>query len=224
LPELIIDQSRRCVYVDEQEIQLSPQEYRILYHLAQNADTVVNKQDLLVAMWSTAEPDHAQLVGFTPAAVDLVIFRVRKKLQENAQQPIFLETRRGFGYILHHARIVRSGADRLNNAQADDRQDPLGFGSGHPPEFSARAFDPLREMQPWSTLTRREWTIFLRLGDEQTIRMTDKALAQQLQMAEGTLKKHLQHIYHKLAVENRSGATLLAMRVKAHFSAKDSVY
>ena len=64
----------------------------------------------------------------------------------------------------------------------------------------------------------------LQLGDEQTIRMTDKALAQQLQMAEGTLKKHLQHIYHKLAVENRSGATLLAMRVKAHFLAKDSVY
>lgn len=222
MPDLIIDQSRRCVYVDGQEIQLSPQEYRVLYHLGQNSGTVVNKQDLLVAMWSTAEPDHADLVGFTPAAVDLVIFRVRKKLNDNAQQPIFLETRRGFGYILHHARIVRSGADRLDNEQADDRQGPIV--SGHQPEFSALTFDPLREMQPWSTLTRREWTIFLQLGDEQTIRMTDKALAQQLQMAEGTLKKHLQHIYRKLAVENRSGATLLAMRVKAHFLANASAY
>lgn len=222
MPDLIIDQSRRCVYMDGQEIQLSPQEYRVLYHLGQNSGTVVNKQDLLVAMWSTAEPDHADLVGFTPAAVDLVIFRVRKKLNDNAQQPIFLETRRGFGYILHHARIVRSGADRLDNEQADDRQGPIV--SGHQPEFSALTFDPLREMQPWSTLTRREWTIFLQLGDEQTIRMTDKALAQQLQMAEGTLKKHLQHIYRKLAVENRSGATLLAMRVKAHFLANASAY
>jgi len=209
--------------VDAQEIQLSPQEYRVLYHLGQNSGTVVSKQDLLVAMWSTAEPDHAQLVGFTPAAVDLVIFRVRKKLNENAQQPIFLETRRGFGYILHHARIVRSEADRLGNQQTAEPQGPV-VATAHQPASGTPAFDPMSEMQPWSTLTRREWTIFLQLGDEQTIRMTDKALAQQLQMAEGTLKKHLQHIYHKLAVENRSGATLLAMRVKAHFSAKDSVY
>ncbi len=223
MPDLIIDQSRRCVYVDAQEIQLSPQEYRVLYHLGQNSGTVVSKQDLLVAMWSTAEPDHAQLVGFTPATVDLVIFRVRKKLNENAQQPIFLETRRGFGYILHHARIVRSEADRLGNQQTAEPQGPV-VATAHQPASGTPAFDPMSEMQPWSTLTRREWTIFLQLGDEQTIRMTDKALAQQLQMAEGTLKKHLQHIYRKLAVENRSGATLLAMRVKAHFLAKDSVY
>ena len=223
MPDLIIDQSRRCVYVDGQEIQLSPQEYRVLYHLGQNAGTVVSKQDLLVAMWSTAEPDHAQLVGFTPAAVDLVIFRVRKKLNDDAQQPIFLETRRGFGYILHHARVVRSEVDRLGSEQTDDRQGAI-VSTARQPEFGAPAFDLTSAMQPWSTLTRREWTIFLQLGDEQTIRMTDKALAQQLQMAEGTLKKHLQHIYRKLAVENRSGATLLAMRVKAHFSAKDRIY
>jgi len=223
LPDLIIDQSRRCVYVDGQEIQLSPQEYRVLYYLGQNTGAVVSKQDLLMAMWSTSEPDHTDLMGFTPAAVDLVIFRVRKKLNENAQQPIFLETRRGFGYILHHARIVRSEADRLGNQQTAEPQGPV-VATAHQPASGTPAFDPMSEMQPWSTLTRREWTIFLQLGDEQTIRMTDKALAQQLQMAEGTLKKHLQHIYHKLAVENRSGATLLAMRVKAHFLAKDSVY
>ncbi len=218
MPDLIIDQSRRCVYVDGQEIQLSPQEYRVLYQLGQRAGTVVSKQDLLAAMWSSSAPDQAELVGFTPTAVDLVIFRVRKKLNENAQQPIFLETRRGFGYILHHVRIVRSEAERLGNEQIEDRQVPIVSAARQP------ALDVMSEMQPWSTLTRREWTIFLQLGDEQTIRMTDKALAQQLQMAEGTLKKHLQHIYHKLAVENRSGATLLAMRVKAHFLAKDSVY
>lgn len=223
MPDLIIDQSRRCVYMNGQEIQLSPQEYRVLYHLGQNAGTVVSKQDLLVAMWSTAEPNHADLVGFTPAAVDLVIFRVRKKLNDDAQQPIFLETRRGFGYILHHARIVRSEVDRLGVEQTDDRQGAI-VATARQPEFGTPAFDLTSAMQPWSTLTRREWTIFLQLGDEQTIRMTDKALAQQLQMAEGTLKKHLQHIYRKLAVENRSGATLLAMRVKAHFSAKDRVY
>jgi len=68
--------------------------------------------------------------------------------------------------------------------------------------------------EPWSTLTRREWQIFLLLGDEEATRLTNGALAQQLRMAEGTLKKHLQNIYRKLDVENRSAAALLAMRVR----------
>ena len=77
--------------------------------------------------------------------------------------------------------------------------------------------------QPWATLTRQEWQIFLLLGDEQATRLTNRALAQQLQMTEGTLKKHLQHIYRKLDVDNRASAALLSMRVKASFRTREPV-
>jgi DNA-binding CsgD family transcriptional regulator len=67
---------------------------------------------------------------------------------------------------------------------------------------------------PWRCLTRREWEIFLRLGEVETSQASDRQLARQLEIAEGTLKKHLQRIYHKLGVTNRSSAALLAVQAK----------
>jgi DNA-binding CsgD family transcriptional regulator len=66
----------------------------------------------------------------------------------------------------------------------------------------------------WGRLTRREWEIFLLLGEVETSQATDRQLARQLEIAEGTLKKHLQRIYHKLGVANRSSAALLAVQAK----------
>jgi DNA-binding NarL/FixJ family response regulator len=68
----------------------------------------------------------------------------------------------------------------------------------------------------WHNLTKREWVIFMLMGDEETTGLTNKALARRLCITEGTLKKHLQRIYKKLGVINRSGAALLAAEAK-HF-------
>jgi DNA-binding CsgD family transcriptional regulator len=67
---------------------------------------------------------------------------------------------------------------------------------------------------PWRCLTRREWEIFLLLGEAETSQANDRQLARQLEIAEGTLKKHLHRIYHKLGVANRSSAALLAAQAK----------
>jgi DNA-binding CsgD family transcriptional regulator len=80
-------------------------------------------------------------------------------------------------------------------------------GEGKPkPQSTARL--------PWRYLTRREWEVFMLLGDVETSQQTDRQLAQQLHIAEGTLKKHLHHIYQKLGVANRSSAALLASQAK----------
>ena len=218
MPDLRIDPSRRCVYLNGQELSLSPQEYRILYCLGRRPDEVVLKQDLLAAMWSTEEVKGACVDSFNPAAVDLVIFRLRKKLHDPVQNPIYVETRRGFGYILHHAQIVQGEATRLERPKDGE----LDQGASAQPAASwSSLFEAMAATQPWAALTRQEWQIFLLLGDEQATRLTNRALAQQLQMTEGTLKKHLQHIYRKLSVENRSGAALLAMRVKANLGVNE---
>ncbi|MBX3014299.1 MAG: winged helix-turn-helix domain-containing protein [Caldilineaceae bacterium] len=210
MPEIRIEPNRRCAYWQGRELLLTPQEYRVLHCLASRAGEVVSKQTLLTVMWSTGNPSEAALAGLNPTAVDLVIFRLRKKLADNPQQPTYLETRRGFGYILHHARVICPEPTAEIAAQGSaaipaPRQRPAA---------TAGSAVATAASEPWSTLTRREWQIFLLLGDEEATRLTNGALAQSLQMAEGTLKKHLQNIYRKLGVENRSAAALLAMRVR----------
>lgn len=207
MPEIRIDQSRRCVYWEGREVLLTPQEYRVLACLASHVGEVVAKQTLLAAMWATGSGNDAALSTLTPTAVDLVIFRLRKKLADDPQQPTYLETRRGFGYILHHAQVVNGGQNNQQKEQATEN----GKTALPSPSMSIIP-EPITE--PWSTLTRREWELFLLLGDEAATRLTNGALACHLRMAEGTLKKHLQNIYRKLGVENRSAAALLAMRVR----------
>ncbi len=210
MPEIIIDQSHRRVYWNGSELLLSPQEYRILDCLGCHAGEVVSKQTLLRAMWATPSCGEDALTSLNPAAVDLAIFRLRKKLDDDPRHPTYLETRRGFGYILYHTNIIRPGRQAMLPATTENRtQHSEGL-----PVMPLPATDLGTE--PWATLTRREWELFLLLGDETATGLTNKALAQQLRMAEGTLKKHLQNIYRKLEVANRSAAALLAMRIRVH--------
>lgn len=209
MPEISIDQSRRRVYWEGRELALTPQEYRVLNCLASQADEVVSKQALLAAMWATGGCTEEALTTLTPTAVDLVIFRLRKKLADDPHHPTYLETRRGFGYILHHAQVLHGGKHKQPQAQA------VEIDLTHRPSVPAAMTPALDQAAaPWATLTRREWELFLLLGDEAATRLTNGALARQLRMAEGTLKKHLQNIYRKIGVENRSAAALLAMRVR----------
>ncbi len=211
MPEIIIDQSRRRVYWNGGELLLSPQEYRILHCLGRHTGEVVSKHTLLSAMWSTATCGEDALISLNPAAVDLVIFRLRKKLGDDPRRPTYLETRRGFGYILYHAHLITAPARKAGPPRiAEEKDAPKDAASPSVPPTLAADLGT----EPWSTLTRREWELFLLLGDETATRLTNKALAQNLRMAEGTLKKHLQNIYRKLGVENRSVAALLAMRVR----------
>jgi DNA-binding winged helix-turn-helix (wHTH) protein/DNA-binding CsgD family transcriptional regulator len=205
VPEIKIDQSRRSVYWEGRELLITPQEYRVLHCLGSSSGEVVSKQTLLGAMWSTPVCSETALSTLNPAAVDLVIFRLRKKLGDDPHHPTYLETRRGFGYILYHAHVVNSATERKQvDETAADRD----------MQATVPSLLPEPMIAPWSTLTRREWQIFLLLGDEAATRLTNRALAQQVRMSEGTLKKHLQSIYRKLDVANRSAAALLAMRVR----------
>ena len=208
---LTIDQRRRCALLDEQEIQLTPQEYRVLHCLGQQRGAVVDKAALLAAMWANGEtapepaPAHAN-----PMAVDLVIFRLRKKLADNPHAPTYLETRRGFGYALHNAQLgFAHKGERVEQGLAAALPTLLQRPISSP--FSATLLD---RIENWSLLTRREWDIFILLGQEDAAQLTNQALAHRLVMTENTLKKHLQNIYRKLQVSNRAGAAILSARVQ----------
>jgi DNA-binding CsgD family transcriptional regulator/DNA-binding winged helix-turn-helix (wHTH) protein/ketosteroid isomerase-like protein len=209
LSTLIIDQRRRSAVLEDREIQLTPQEYRLLADLARRPGEVVSKAALATAMWGSAE-GAAIPAQSNPMAIDLVVFRLRKKLGDKAQHPRYLETRRGFGYLLHNAEMIFTAS---SDAVAPSAAAP-------PPKLLARPLltpfsdELLQRVDGWSQLTPREWELFMLLGQEETAQLTNYALAQQLGMAANTLKKHLQNLYRKLGVSNRAAAAVLSAHVQ----------
>jgi two-component system KDP operon response regulator KdpE len=88
---LTIDFSRREVWVDGEKVDLRPTEYRLLYHLVQNAGWVNTHEQLLSKVWGFEYQDE-------PHYVRLYVNYLRKKLEEDPANPKYILTERGVGY------------------------------------------------------------------------------------------------------------------------------
>jgi two-component system KDP operon response regulator KdpE len=88
---LRIDFSRREVWVDGELIKLRPTEYRLLYHLVQNAGWVMTYDQLLTKVWGYEYRDE-------PHYVRLYINYLRQKLEKDPADPQYILTERGVGY------------------------------------------------------------------------------------------------------------------------------
>jgi len=88
---LQIDFDRREVWVDGELVKLRPTEYRLLYHLVQNAGWVVSHDQLLQKVWGYEYRDE-------PHYVRLYINYLRQKLEEDPSNPKYILTERGVGY------------------------------------------------------------------------------------------------------------------------------
>jgi len=88
---LTIDFSRREVWVEGDKVDLRPTEYRLLYHLVQNAGWVNTHEQLLSKVWGFEYQDE-------PHYVRLYVNYLRKKLEEDPSNPKYILTERGVGY------------------------------------------------------------------------------------------------------------------------------
>ena len=88
---LKIDFDRREIWVDGQLVKLRPTEYRLLYHLVQNAGWVVTHDQLLAKVWGYEYRDE-------PHYVRLYINYLRQKLEKDPANPQYILTERGVGY------------------------------------------------------------------------------------------------------------------------------
>lgn len=88
---LKIDLGRREIWVDDQLIKLRPTEYRLLYHLVQNAGWVQTYDQLLAKVWGYEYRDE-------PHYVRLYINYLRQKLEKDPSNPKYILTERGVGY------------------------------------------------------------------------------------------------------------------------------
>lgn len=88
---LKIDFGRREVWVDEELVKLRPTEYRLLYHLVENAGWVLTHDQILTKVWGYEYRDE-------PHYVRLYINYLRKKIEEDPSNPQYILTERGVGY------------------------------------------------------------------------------------------------------------------------------
>lgn len=88
---LEINRTRRSVTVNGNLVELSYKEFELLYLLAKNRGIVFTRDNLLEKVWGY------DYIGET-RTVDVHISNLRKKIELDESQPVFIKTVRGMGY------------------------------------------------------------------------------------------------------------------------------
>lgn len=76
---------------DGKKIELTILENRILLYFLKNANTVINRDELMMVVWGYNSDVNTR-------TLDMHIVRLRKKIENNPDRPHFMQTVRGVGY------------------------------------------------------------------------------------------------------------------------------
>jgi two-component system KDP operon response regulator KdpE len=101
---LQIDFRQREVIVDGKRIGLRPTEYRLLYHLVNNAGWVMTHEMLLSKVWGYEYRDESGLLR-------LYITYLRQKIEPDPSHPRYILTERGVGYRFVEYQQSEKGAE-----------------------------------------------------------------------------------------------------------------
>jgi two-component system KDP operon response regulator KdpE len=91
--ELRVDLGRRQVYIAEQQVHLTPIEYKLLTTLVRYADRVVTHRQLLQEAWGPGHTDASHYLR-------VYMGQLRHKLEADPARPRYLVTEPGVGYRL----------------------------------------------------------------------------------------------------------------------------
>lgn len=91
--DLILDEDAHQVFLGDQEIRLSPTEFRLLHFLAINSGRVISKGRIIDSVW---EYDFDGNFGI----VETYVSYLRKKLHDDDGS--LIETVRGIGYVIRN--------------------------------------------------------------------------------------------------------------------------
>jgi DNA-binding response OmpR family regulator len=88
---LTINLSTREVFVSGKRVKLTPIEYRLLAELVRNEGKVLSHHTLMEKVWGSEYTDD-------PSFLKTYVYRLRQKLESDAQEPQMLLSERGIGY------------------------------------------------------------------------------------------------------------------------------
>lgn len=90
---LKMDLLNRVVSIDDEEVHLTPIQYRLLSVLVRHAGKVLTHQQILKEVWGPSYKENAHYLR-------IYMSQLRQKLEANPTQPKFLLTESGVGYRL----------------------------------------------------------------------------------------------------------------------------
>lgn len=90
--ELVVDARRREVFLAGQPIDLTTIQFELLWYLAKRSGRVVSREEIYEALY------QQKYNGFD-RSVDVYISRIRQQLRDSAENPNYLKTVRGVGYL-----------------------------------------------------------------------------------------------------------------------------
>jgi DNA-binding response OmpR family regulator len=88
---LQIDFDQRVVLAGGKEVKLRPTEYRLLYHLVNNAGRIMTHAQLLSKVWGYEYRDEDHYLR-------LYVTYLRQKIEPDSAHPRYILTERGVGY------------------------------------------------------------------------------------------------------------------------------
>jgi two-component system KDP operon response regulator KdpE len=97
---LAIDLNRRQVLKGGRSIHLSGTEYRFLACLVQSAGRVLSYSEILHEVWGRGYERGSK-------SVQIYMWRLRRKLEDDPQHPVYLVTERGRGYCFQPQQVAR---------------------------------------------------------------------------------------------------------------------
>ncbi|NJD28754.1 MAG: response regulator transcription factor [Chloroflexi bacterium] len=89
--ELEVDFARQEARLRGVRLDLTPTEYKLLYHLVRNADHILQHGTLLARVWGR---EYVNEVDY----IRVYIRRLREKLGDDPDNPRYIRTERGLGY------------------------------------------------------------------------------------------------------------------------------
>jgi two-component system, OmpR family, KDP operon response regulator KdpE len=90
--ELIIDPASHAVTVRGKAVDLTPTEYKLLLYLAYNAGRVLTYEQILDRVWGSGYDESL-------SNVKLYIWYLRRKIEVDPGEPVYIQTQRGVGYF-----------------------------------------------------------------------------------------------------------------------------
>lgn len=88
---MTIDTEKRRIYIDNEEIHLTPLEYKLLVILASNPGKVITHHQISKDVWGYRESSDAKSIRVCMASL-------RKKIKDNSDTPKYIFTEIGVGY------------------------------------------------------------------------------------------------------------------------------
>ena len=114
--DLEVDFAAQEARLRGERLELTPTEYKLLYHLVRNAGHVLPHATLLAKIWGREYVDEVDYLR-------VYVRRVREKLGDDPDRPRYIRTERGLGYRFIAEPLPRTGGGGTDPADGRGRRD-----------------------------------------------------------------------------------------------------